>query len=97
MDAWFIAVGNNRDRKKESAFYEGNPFAILVHPKAVVSDSAIIGLGTVVMAGAVVQAGGGGRPPEPPSLHAFGTIRVPRIVALTGRTRQPGPAPGLSH
>ena len=52
----FIAVGDNRARKREAEAHQG-PFAVMVHPSAVVSPKADIGDGTVIMAGAVVQAG----------------------------------------
>ncbi len=54
-DFSFIAVGNNRDRKKES-LQAPHPFVTIIHPSAVVSDSAKIGEGTIVMAGVVIQA-----------------------------------------
>ena len=52
---WFIAIGDNASRKKEA---EKLPwvFATLIHPTAVISTSACIGEGTVVMANAVVAA-----------------------------------------
>ncbi len=52
----FIAVGNNRDRRKETLAWRGGFCKPLIHPKAWVSPSARIGAGTIVMAGAVVQA-----------------------------------------
>ena len=51
-----IAVGNNRDRKKEAEARRGAHFTYLIHPSATVASSALIGMGTVIMAGAVVQA-----------------------------------------
>lgn len=51
-----IAVGNNRDRAREVAERKGTRFTYLIHPTASFSSSALIGMGTVVMAGAVVQA-----------------------------------------
>lgn len=50
-----IAVGDNRDRKKESQGVCN--FNTLIHPRATVSPTARIGEGTVIMAGAVIQAG----------------------------------------
>ena len=54
-DYTFIAVGNNYHRRKESRQCRG-PFITLIHKDAYVSPSAHIGRGTVVMAGAVIQA-----------------------------------------
>lgn len=54
-DYVFIAVGNNLHRRKEARMSRG-PFIKLIHPDAWVSPSAIIGMGTIVMAGAVIQA-----------------------------------------
>ena len=50
-----IAVGNNRDRAREAAARNAT-YTYLVHPTASVASSALIGMGTVIMAGAVVQA-----------------------------------------
>lgn len=50
-----IAIGNNVIREKIVAEHSGLNFASLVHPKAVVSGSATIGDGTVVMAGAIIN------------------------------------------
>lgn len=55
-DAAFIAVGDNKDRKKEAEAYQQYNFPVLIHPSAVISDAAHIGVGTVIMAGVVVQA-----------------------------------------
>lgn len=55
-DYWFVAIGDNRARKREAQAHSG-PWATLIHPKASVSPSASIGEGTVIMAGAIVQAG----------------------------------------
>ena len=54
-DYTFIAVGNNYHRRKESRIARG-PFLRLMHPQAWVSPSAKIGFGTIIMAGAVIQA-----------------------------------------
>lgn len=51
-----IAVGDNRARKREALAHKGSRFTYLVHPSATVASSALIGMGTVIMAGAVVQA-----------------------------------------
>ena len=50
----FVAIGDNKARKKE-AESNGGPFAVLVHPSAIVSDSASIGEGSIIMAGAIIQ------------------------------------------
>ena len=51
-----IAVGNNRDREREAKAHKGAEFPYLVHPSATFASSALLGMGTVVMAGAIVQA-----------------------------------------
>ena len=55
-DGIIIAVGNNRDRKKEAEARKGTHFTYLIHPSATVASSALIGMGSIIMAGAVVQA-----------------------------------------
>ena len=55
-DGTIIAVGNNKDRKREAQERKGTRFTYLIHPSATVASSALIGMGTVIMAGAVVQA-----------------------------------------
>ncbi|MEW6996611.1 hypothetical protein AADZ86_02735 [Colwelliaceae bacterium BS250] len=56
FDACIVAIGNNAVRKKlVSKIVEHNlPLISLIHPRAWVSDYATIGLGVVVMAGAIV-------------------------------------------
>ena len=54
-DYVFVAVGNNWHRRKEVHMSRG-PFITLIHPDAWISPSARIGMGTIVMAGAVIQA-----------------------------------------
>ena len=51
----FVAVGDNRARKREAEAQRDASFAILIHPTAHVSASAVIGPGSVIMAHAVVQ------------------------------------------
>ena len=52
----FVAIGNNADRRFESVRVIGR-FALLVHPSAILGADLEIGDGTIIMAGAVVQAG----------------------------------------
>lgn len=54
--AAIIAVGDNRARKKEAEAWDG-PFIIATHNRAVIGGDVLIGAGTVVMAGAVIQPG----------------------------------------
>lgn len=51
-----VAIGSNRARRRVAERCSGLEFAIAVHPTAWVSPSAHLGRGTVVMAGAIVQA-----------------------------------------
>lgn len=55
---WVIAIGQNETRQKvmERLSLEKMEYATLIHPAAVMSPSACIGSGTVIMAKAVVQA-----------------------------------------
>lgn len=48
----FIAIGNPQVRKRLS---EGRKVVTLIHPHAVIARDAVIGEGTVVMAGAVIN------------------------------------------
>lgn len=50
-----IGIGNNAIRKKIAQVYDVN-WVTLVHPSAQIADNVYIGRGTVVMAGAVVNA-----------------------------------------
>lgn len=52
-----IAVGDNADRKREAERLKHMRFVAAAHLRAVISTSATYGEGTVIMAGAVVQAG----------------------------------------
>ena len=52
----FVAIGDNRARKKEAEALRDRLFDTLIHPSAIVSRTVEIGAGTVIMAGAVVQA-----------------------------------------
>lgn len=53
-----VAIGRNRRREEVVARIEaeGGDLATVVHPGAIVSPSAIVGLGAVIFAGAVVNA-----------------------------------------
>lgn len=50
-----ISIGNNAIRKKISTTLNTN-FSSISHPKAIISKSVLIGHGTVIMAGATVNA-----------------------------------------
>lgn len=50
-----IAIGSNAVREKLDREL-GRSWATLIHPSAIVDDTAVIGEGAVVMAGAIVQA-----------------------------------------
>lgn len=50
-----IAIGNNQIRKKVASMVSHN-FGTLVHPKATVSALSFIGIGTVILGNAVIQA-----------------------------------------
>ena len=50
-----LAFPDNRERKREADKRPSERYAYLIHPSATVASSALIGLGTVIMAGAVVQ------------------------------------------
>lgn len=52
---FFVAIGDNKTRKKITESLKGANIVSLVHKDAYVSPTAIIGKGTVVMAGAVVN------------------------------------------
>lgn len=53
--SFVIAIGNNKARKRVEAELPARWYTA-VHPTAVISPSAVIGTGTVVMANAVVNA-----------------------------------------
>lgn len=50
-----ISVGNNSLRKEISERYD-NCFTTAIHPSAIISSSAVIGDGSVLMPGAIIQA-----------------------------------------
>lgn len=51
----FIAVGNATIRKRLMERDSHKHFPVLIHPSAVVAESAVIGIGSVVMAGAIIN------------------------------------------
>lgn len=53
----FIAIGNAETRKKLMERDKGRAFPVLIHPSAVVAESAEVNTGSVVMAGAVINPG----------------------------------------
>ena len=53
----FIAVGNAETRKKLMERDANRNFPVLIHPSAVIAESAEVGAGSVVMAGAVINPG----------------------------------------
>jgi sugar O-acyltransferase (sialic acid O-acetyltransferase NeuD family) len=55
-DAAIVAIGNNQMRKDISAWLRvaGFELTTIIHPQAMVSPSAIVGLGSTIMAGAIV-------------------------------------------
>lgn len=55
---FIIAIGNNRARKiiVEKLNFSDVDYAVLIHPSAIISRSAKIGNGSVIMANAVVNA-----------------------------------------
>jgi sugar O-acyltransferase (sialic acid O-acetyltransferase NeuD family) len=55
---FFVAIGNNVTREKVQAelMDEGMPVANLIHPGAVIGTDVEIGIGTIVMAGVVINS-----------------------------------------
>lgn len=55
-DKVIVAIGNNtlRESLTTQLFRDGFKLAVVIHPKAIVSPTALIALGCVVMAGAIV-------------------------------------------
>jgi len=54
-DKMIISIGVNKNRKKVAARYD-EVYATAVHPKSIVAPSVQIGVGSVVMAGAILNA-----------------------------------------
>lgn len=52
----FISIGNNKARKEISRSFYKEHFITLVHPKSIISESAELGTGTVVMGGVIINA-----------------------------------------
>lgn len=52
----FVAVGNGKIRKKLMEINKGRDFPLLIHPCSVIADDVLIGEGSVVMAGTVINA-----------------------------------------
>jgi sugar O-acyltransferase (sialic acid O-acetyltransferase NeuD family) len=57
VDAYVIAIGDNRTRKARFEHYAGLGMraAAIVHPSAILADDVVVGAGTVVFAGAVIN------------------------------------------
>ncbi len=53
----FIAVGNTNIRERLLRLVDNNRLTTLIHPKAIVSNETVIGKGSVVMAGSVINPG----------------------------------------
>ena len=53
---FIIAIGNNRLRAKIAEIYRNLKWYTAIHPHAILSNTAKIGMGTTVMAGVVVNA-----------------------------------------
>lgn len=51
----FVAIGNSSYRRKYLELYSSRKQPVLIHPTAVISKNAAIDVGTVVMAGAVIN------------------------------------------
>ena len=55
---FFVAIGNNttRERVQTKLEYEGASIATLIHPNAVIGYQVSVGIGTVIMAGTVINS-----------------------------------------
>lgn len=51
-----ISIGNNQIRKRLAQTYPQFKFPTLIHPQSILSSSATIGDGTVVMAGVIINS-----------------------------------------
>ncbi|NRT10970.1 acetyltransferase [Flavobacterium sp. 14A] len=54
-DVLFIAIGNNKIRKKISSKYSNLNYPVLIHSNAIIGINVSIAHGTVIMAGAIVN------------------------------------------
>ena len=57
IHVWVIGVGDNVTRRQIAARFPSAEWLTVIHPQAYVHESASLGPGTVVFAGAVVQPG----------------------------------------
>ena len=55
---FFVAIGNNatRERVQTKLESEGASIATLIHPNAIIGHQVSVGIGTVIMAGAVINS-----------------------------------------
>jgi len=56
-DEYIIGIGHDRVRKNIYEQFYNLPWATLIHPRSIISKSASISYGTVVLAGAIIQPG----------------------------------------
>lgn len=54
-DELFVAVGNSKVRKMIMEKYSDKKFPVLIHPSACIANDVVIGAGTAVMAGTVIN------------------------------------------
>lgn len=53
---YIIAIGNNSIRKKISENYKNIKYITLIHPKAIIAENVSLEIGTVIMAGSIVNS-----------------------------------------
>lgn len=53
---YIIAIGDNNIRKKISENYSNKKFMTLIHPKSIIGEKVTIGVGTIIMAGAIINS-----------------------------------------
>ena len=51
----FIAIGNSKARKNLMERYSNKHIVTLIHPDAIIANNVKIGIGTVIMAGAIIN------------------------------------------
>jgi len=56
-DEYIIGIGDDKIRKKIYEQFSNLPWATLIHPKSIVSKNTRINEGSVILAGAIIQAG----------------------------------------